>query len=110
MKVDPRKPKWDWDLARRLAEKHGRSPSSIVDCWRSGRPIGGDKCATSKRTEEIDIALVVLVMCEDHPMTRVDIADVCGCSPENIRQLENRAMIKLRKKANLITKECKEST
>jgi len=107
--ADRYKPKWDWALARQLAEKHGRAPSSIVDCWRSGRPIGGDKCATNKRTEEIDLALVVLVMYADHPMTRVDIADVCGCSPENIRKLENRAMIKLRKKANLITKEWKES-
>ena len=105
MKVDQRKPKWDWDLARRLAEKHGRSPSSIVDCWRSGRPIGGDKCATSKRTEEIDLALEVMVRHVRFPMTRVDIADVCGCTPENIRRIENKALIRMREIMNRVTRE-----
>ena len=103
------KPKWDWDEARRLAEIHGRSPSTIVDCWRQGRPIGNSKIKTRLRSKEIDVHLAVMSLHVDVPMTRVEIAEVCGCTAESIRQIEVRAMIKLRGKAKEITDEWRQS-
>ena len=53
--------------------------------------------------------LAVMSLHVDVPMTRVEIAEICGCTAESIRQIEVRAMIKLREKAKEITDEWRQS-
>lgn len=104
------KPKWDWEEARRLGEEVGRSPKTIVDCWRDGRPIAPKASKFAKKTEQIDMSLQVFMnVFNGFPQPRTAIAAVCGTSPEAIRNIENKALRKIRALSDKILKEWKES-
>jgi len=92
-----RRAKWDWDEARRIAKEVGRSPKTIVDCWRDGRPIAPKAASHAKKTEHVDISLEVFMsVYNGFPQPRTAIAEVCGTSPEAIRVIENNALRKMR--------------
>ena len=97
--------KWDWDEARRLGKIYGREPSTIVSCWRDGRPVGEKTFATNAKTKEMDLALVIMARNCQEPMTRNAIAEVCGCTREAIRVIELKALRKLRALSEPIIKE-----
>ena len=97
MKGSGRPPKWDWDEARRIAEEVGRTPKTIVDCWREGRPIAPRANSYVEKTEEVDMSLeVFMVVFNGFPQPRTSIAEVCGVTPEAIRCMENKALRKMR--------------
>ena len=104
------KAKWDWDEARRLGAEVGRAPGTIVNCWRAGRPSAPKASRFAKKTEQIDMSLQVF-MCvfNGFPQPRTAIAAVCGTSPEAIRNIENKALRKIRALSDEILKEWRES-
>ena len=98
--------KWDWDEARRLGKIHGRAASTIIDCWRHGRPIAPNAFTTAKKSLELDLGLEVFMsVYNGFPQPRPAIADVCGVSAEAIRVIEMKALVKMRKKMHAIAKE-----
>jgi hypothetical protein len=102
-------PKWDWDLARKIAKEVGRQPKTIVDYWREGKTISPAAPSHAKKTHQVDLALAVMVRkFNGFPQPRTAIADVCGTSAEAIRYIEINALKKLRIKAWDIIKEAKE--
>lgn len=104
------KAKWDWDEARRLGAEVGRSPKTIVDCWREGRPIAPEASKYAKKTEHIDMCLQVFrAVFNGFPQPRTSIAEVCGVSAEAIRNIENKALRKMREKSDEIKREWRES-
>ena len=99
-------PKWDWAEARIIAEKVGRSPKTIVDCWRDGRPIAPKAASHANKTEQVDLALEVFMsVYNGFPQPRTAIAAVCGTSAEAIRYIENKALRKMREATRDIVKE-----
>jgi len=96
-----RPPKWNWDEAKRIAKEVGRTPKTIVDCWREGRPIAPKANSHAKKTEQVDMSLeVFMAVFNGFPQPRTSIAEVCDTSPEAIRYIENRALRKMREAMN----------
>ena len=54
----------------------------------------------ARKTEisDIDLGLIALnEMDREGPLTRAEIAEVCGCSEQYLKELEERALMKLRR-------------
>ena len=95
-----RRQKLDHPLADEIARKHGLCKSTVLGYWSLGRSLDkvGTGCSTAQKTAEIDLGLAVLnaIIPEGIPLSRNLIGDVCGSSGEAIRQIELKAMKKLR--------------
>jgi len=62
----------------------------------------------AKKTEQIDMCLQVFMsVYNGFPQPRTAIAEVCGTSAEAIRNIENKALRKIREKSSEILKEWK---
>lgn len=88
--------KWDNRKADRVAARLGITRSAVVAAWRAGRRPGIG-CSSTGRTQSIDLSLTVLANLSDRPpLTLQTIAEVCGCSREAVRQIEAKALRKVR--------------
>ncbi len=81
-----------------LAKKHGVSRDAVRYAIRHDKL---DKLGTGTKTRQkssgMDLALCVMTSIADGwPCTLLDIAEVCGTSKEAIRQVEEKALSRLR--------------
>jgi hypothetical protein len=97
----PRRRKYDYELADRLAAAHGVKRQTVIKAWRDGRSYESPSllARTSRRSAGISLSLAVMAHLSDYGevWTRQAIGEVCGCEREAIRYIEKRALKKLRK-------------
>ena len=96
--------KYDLKLAEQLGEKFGLRPQTVIAAWRAGRELAMTKStgASKTRTADIDLHLAVMAHASDGRSLSHDlIGEVCGCNGESIRNIEKKALKKLRKVSSL---------
>jgi hypothetical protein len=94
--------KYNHELADRLASEHGIARNTVIKCWREGRPVGGKSRTSIKRNAEIseNLALLAAVSQGSWELSYQAIADICDCGRETIRDIELKALKKLRRIAS----------